>query len=117
MAQKSDSPRKHWTESEGRAAVSGWRESGLGLRAYARVSGVTPNRLVYWRARLGESPAASKVEFVPVNLETASARGLGSDRVEIAFDGVVIGIGLRAGVDVVASLAVAVARARGAAGC
>lgn len=117
MARRSGTPRKHWTESEGRAAITAWRESGLGLLAYSRFSGVTPNRLVYWRDRLGEVARAPKVEFLPVELVTTAAGALASDRVEISFDGVVIGMGLSAGVDVVASLAVAVARARRASGC
>ena len=116
MARQSGTPGKYWTESDGRAAVTAWKASGLGLLAYSRLSGVTPNRLVYWRSRLGESPTEPKVEFLPVALGMA-AGGPRSDRVEISFDGVVIGIGLSAGVDVVASLAVAVAHARRAAGC
>lgn len=117
MARRSDTPRKHWTESEGRSAIAAWRASGLGLLAYSRLSGVTPNRLVYWRERLGEMAVGSKVEFLPVEVGATTIGGAGSDRVEIAFDGVVIGIGLSVGVDVVAAFAVAVARARGASGC
>jgi hypothetical protein len=117
MARRNDTPRKHWTESEGRAAITAWRESGLGLLAYSRFSGITPNRLVYWRDRLGGTTAGTKVEFLPVEFGTTAVGRSGSDRVEIAFDGVVIGIGLGVGVDVVATLAVAVARARGASGC
>lgn len=40
-------------EFGGRALVEGWRASGLSGAAYCRSQGLRPQRLHYWRERLG----------------------------------------------------------------
>ena len=51
---------------EMRATLSGWKESGLSLRAFGIREGVSYSKLVYWRRRL--EPVKQKVELAPVRV-------------------------------------------------
>lgn len=63
-----------WTEQLGREVVEVWRASGLSGIAAARSLGVDPQRLYWWRDRLGVSWARDEArevceppsQFVPV---------------------------------------------------
>jgi len=50
-----ESERRRWTERQGRKVVAAWRRSGLTAREFARRHKMNPQRLSWWRKRLGES--------------------------------------------------------------
>ena len=55
--------RRQWKESDARSALSDWKKSGLGPYAFARSSGISVKRLLYWTKRLDP---AEQVTFVAV---------------------------------------------------
>jgi transposase-like protein len=58
---------KRWSEAEARRVLAAWEKSGKSVGAFARSNGVTPQRLYWWRERLGKGGnAATGPEFVPV---------------------------------------------------
>lgn len=60
---------RQWTADEGRRVVEAWRASGLPLATYARRRGLCPERIRWWRMRLGEwqGPAAeARRQLAPV---------------------------------------------------
>lgn len=59
-----------WTEVEARAALRAWRKSGLSLTAFAKRQGIVPQRLYWWRNKLGDDAA---VELLPVHVPPAEA--------------------------------------------
>jgi hypothetical protein len=42
-----------WTEVEARSVLGAWKKSGLGLEAFARSRGLVPQRLYWWKKKLG----------------------------------------------------------------
>lgn len=50
-----------WTERQGRQVVAEWRKSGLSASAFARRCGMNPQRLSWWRKRLGESSCRKEI--------------------------------------------------------
>lgn len=58
-----------WTAREARRVLSAWRKSGMSVNAFARRNGLTPQRVLWWRKRLGEwgaaEPAADAAGVVP----------------------------------------------------
>ena len=71
--------RGRWTEREGRQAVAAWRRSELSASEFARRHGLNPQRLCWWRKRLGKSTGlessqtaavVSTVSFVPAEVRT-----------------------------------------------
>jgi hypothetical protein len=58
---------KQWKPAQARKVLEAWRSSGLSLSAYAQRRGVTPQRLSWWRERLGEGsePEPSEMRLVP----------------------------------------------------
>jgi transposase-like protein len=90
MARRSPKRRwKQWTETEARAALAEWKQSGASMEAFAREHGFSPHRLSYWRTRLAET---GEVAFVPV---VSSVR---SDAV-IEIEGAGILVRVREGLD------------------
>jgi hypothetical protein len=59
-----------WTEVEARAALRAWRQSGLSLAAFAERQGIVPQRLYWWRSKLGDD---ATVDLVPVTVEAQRA--------------------------------------------
>lgn len=55
---------KRWTEQEARALLDAWRRSGQSVGAFADSIGVGPQRLYWWKSRLGASSTAPT--FLPV---------------------------------------------------
>ncbi len=56
---------------EWRAHIVRWRASGLSMRAFAKLEGVSAQSIAYWRARLGDGPecdAAPEASFAPVTI-------------------------------------------------
>ncbi|MGO8993294.1 MAG: IS66 family insertion sequence element accessory protein TnpA [Polyangiaceae bacterium] len=77
---------RQWTEAEAHAALAELAESGESLASFARGRGVGPNRLRYWRRRLGTALVPS---FVQVRLPAATPR-CESARIEIVVDDVTV---------------------------
>ncbi len=68
----------YWSEAEGRAALSAWRESGEGIEPFAARHALRATRLRFWQRRLdersGAEPAAeAAVSLVPVSVLSAAA--------------------------------------------
>jgi hypothetical protein len=85
MARRSRTRWTQWGEAEARIALGELAASGESAVPFARRSGFSSQRLLYWKKRLGEvsAPAA----FVAVRLPSGShAR----DTIEIRVDGVAV---------------------------
>ena len=71
--------RRPWTEADARRVLAAWESSGESLAAFARGAGLVPQRLAWWRKRLGTTaltePSASGPSFVPVELLGVPADG------------------------------------------
>ena len=50
----------HWTAETARAVLAAQRQSGECLTLFARQHGLQPQRLFWWRKRLGEEGAAAE---------------------------------------------------------
>ncbi len=58
---------RYWSEADGRSALAAFEASGLTRVAFRRETGISTQRLKWWRHRLaGTAEAADKIEFVPV---------------------------------------------------
>lgn len=71
-----DLTRKHWNERTATRVLAAWRESAMSLSAFARASGMSAQRLSWWRKRLETSaPIAPMVAptFIPAAV-SGSAR-------------------------------------------
>lgn len=58
-----------WTETEGRRVIDAWKASGEPVSAFARRAGLVPQRVYWWRGRLGAGlvkASAQEVREVPV---------------------------------------------------
>ena len=55
-----------WTEIEARGVLEAWRKSGLTVEAFARGRGLVPQRLHWWKRKLGFSGAADKGKALAV---------------------------------------------------
>jgi hypothetical protein len=53
---------KRWTAEEARKVLARWSASGKSARAFGRDHGIDPQRLCFWRRRLG---AGAKPDRVP----------------------------------------------------
>jgi len=65
---------RYWSEADGRTALAAFEASGLTRAAFRRETGISTQRLKWWRRRLG-APAepAGKIEFVPVAVAPRAA--------------------------------------------
>jgi hypothetical protein len=69
-------PTGRWRAPEARKVLARWRASGLSASAFARVNGLAnPQRLCWWRKRLGESDAMAlaPLTFIPAAVTGAAA--------------------------------------------
>jgi hypothetical protein len=73
---------RQWTEQEARAALAELGGSRETPAEFARRRGISTQRIVYWKKRLGESAAPV---FVAVPLAPATR-----DQIEIALDGITL---------------------------
>jgi hypothetical protein len=72
---------KRWDEGQARRIIARADRSGLSDRAFARREGFDPQRLSWWRRRLGEvSGGAETAPFVEVR---AKVSGRVEERIEI----------------------------------
>lgn len=62
--------RRKWSETEARASLAAWKRSGETEFAFARRQGFSPQRLRYWRDRLGAPGTQDPVSpaFVAVSM-------------------------------------------------
>jgi hypothetical protein len=63
-----------WSESEARAVMAAWEESGLSGAAYARMKGIGSERLFWWRSRFAREASLTKPVFVPVIAKASPER-------------------------------------------
>jgi len=49
-----------WTEIEARGVLEAWKRSGLSVEKYARSRGLVPQRLHWWKQKLGFGAAADE---------------------------------------------------------
>jgi hypothetical protein len=42
-----------WTEVEARSVLAAWKRSGLSVEKFARARGLVPQRLYWWKKKLG----------------------------------------------------------------
>lgn len=82
MAKRRSSPSRstHWTEADARRVLADWQRSGNTLEAFARSRGLVPQRLGWWKKRLGISrgPAGSPLTLVPaavISVDPSAAVG------------------------------------------
>lgn len=67
---------RYWSEEDGRAALAAFEASGLTRVAFRRETGISTQRLAWWRRRLGtRAEPAGKIEFVPVEVAPRVATG------------------------------------------
>jgi hypothetical protein len=58
-----------WTEIEARGALEAWKKSGKSLDGYARSRGLVPQRLYWWKRKLGfDGGVKAGVALVPVRV-------------------------------------------------
>ena len=81
--------RRQWKEDEARRVLGAWAKSGQSAAVFARRLGVTPQRLSWWRKRVGAVEKADET-WVPVTVRwpehRASAAAVlvtGSGRIEV----------------------------------
>jgi hypothetical protein len=72
-----------WTEVEARGVLEAWKKSGKSLEHYARGRGLVPQRLYWWKKKLGISGATAKVEevaLVPVHVGQRASEAIADAR-------------------------------------
>ncbi len=76
---------RKWSEEEGRFVVEAWEASGESVPTFARGAGLFPQRVYWWKERLGRGGdtarpalgAASTTTFVPLTVRAEEAAPLG----------------------------------------
>ncbi len=72
MAKHTAAVTKNWTHDQAREVLETWEKSGQSAAAFARSIGVVPQRLFWWRQRLGRpGPTGPSPGFVPIVVRTA----------------------------------------------
>jgi hypothetical protein len=87
-----------WSEAQGRGFVRRWRRSGQSMAAFARAEGVDPQRLRYWRERVGAESASS--ERRQRQRSSVQKRKVPQASKSRLIPGVVVGLGAGAAVTV-----------------
>lgn len=67
-----------WTEVEARSVLQAWKKSGLGLERFARSRGLVPQRLYWWKRKLGFDSAADRSQamtLLPVRVSEGRVEG------------------------------------------
>jgi len=80
MDKRSSSTSRHqWTEADARRVLADWKRSGITLEAFARARGLVPQRLAWWRKRLGitSSEPSTSLTFVPAAVIGSAAAAAG----------------------------------------
>ncbi len=69
--------RRRWTEADATQALAAFEKSGLGPSAFARRTGVDPQRLARWRRRLGSPSGVVFTEVVRATLNSNAGSAAG----------------------------------------
>jgi hypothetical protein len=70
-----------WTEVEARGILEAWKRSGETIEVFARGRGLVPQRLRWWKKKLGSK--AKELELLPVRVtESADSGGNATRRGE-----------------------------------
>jgi hypothetical protein len=65
-----------WTEVEARSVLQAWKKSGQSLERFARSRGLVPQRLHWWKKKLGFGAENSgQVALLPVHVTEARVDG------------------------------------------
>lgn len=68
-----EAPAKRWTEQDARRVLEEWEKSGETVAEFARLRGLVPQRLFWWRKRLERvASCESKPAFIPVTVRAAA---------------------------------------------
>jgi len=115
-------PARIWTRADARQLLDEWATSGESLAAFARRHGVIPQRLSWWRSRIGATPHARvKREtshdlppvFIPVTVRAAEPSA--STPAVVELDGSRVRVELRVLDDASAAWVASLARSLGGA--
>ena len=68
--------RRQWKEDQAKRVLDAWGNSGQSAAAFAKRLGITPQRLSWWRKRLGAEEGA-EATWVPVTVRWPE-RGVGA---------------------------------------
>ena len=86
-----------WTEVEARGVLEAWKKSGRSLEGYARSRGLVPQRLHWWKTKLGfgKAPDAKSraVALLPVRVAEAMAARRGEPVTVLLRSGHMIKVG------------------------
>jgi hypothetical protein len=66
-----------WSELEARSVLSAWRSSGVSIERFATARGIVPQRIRWWKKKLGASaPSRKATALLPVRVVASeSSRG------------------------------------------
>lgn len=85
---------RYWGEADGRAALKAFEASGLTRAAFRRETGISTQRLRWWRRRLGATAeVAGKIEFVPVAVGAPGAATVADGTMEIVLGEICVKVG------------------------
>lgn len=96
MAKRATAIRRTWTADEARAVLGRWEDSGESGASYARSIGVVPQRLFWWRKRLGgvaDRGGVRSATLAPVQVRPATLVALCAPVVVTTPAGVRIEVG------------------------
>jgi hypothetical protein len=63
-----------WTEVEARSVLGAWKRSGLSVEAFARSRGLVPQRLHWWKRKLGFGSVAESRTLALLPVRVAEGR-------------------------------------------
>ena len=94
MTKQATTVGRTWTAADARAVLREWAQSGKSGAAFARSIGVVPQRLFWWRERLGREAGADRVAtLLPVTVRPTSLGASSAALVVTTPDGVRIEVG------------------------
>ncbi len=68
-----------WSEVEARGVLAAWRKSGLSIDRFAQQRALTPQRLYWWKRKLGiaskSEASAAPLALLPVQVRPDARRG------------------------------------------
>ena len=68
-----------WSEVEARGVLGAWQRSGVSLERFAQQRGFTPQRLYWWKRKLGISKSkttpSAPLTLLPVKVQSEPRRG------------------------------------------
>ena len=67
-----------WSEVEARGVLGAWKKSGLSIERFARQRSLTPQRLYWWKRKLGistKSEVPTALALLPVEVRHDARRG------------------------------------------